>query len=183
MTEKLLQALIMQRALVQLNHQVALPNDTSFYSWESDLLTINKSGYVSEFECKISRADYQRDGKKHKFLFFGESQDEKKNKVDRVVAEHSLSNYSFQPRIPNYFWYVTLDFDIDPPKHAGWLKVTYNEKRFWYDVQVMKVAPKLHSQKPPEHRVKIAARLLSFKLMSLYVNMHVRKKIVEVPKE
>ena len=178
MTEQLLQALVMQRCLSQLKHQVALPNDTSFYSWESDVITINGSGFVSEFECKISRADYLRDKKKPKFDAF-KYHKAHKERHDKAVLEGKWDR-PFIPHIPNYFWYVTLDFDIEPPEYAGWLKVTYNEKKYWHDVKVMKVAPRLHSDKPHERMTQIAARLLSFKLMSVYVNTHVhRKKIVD----
>lgn len=159
MSEKILQAVLMRRALVELQHQIALPNDTSFYSWESDLITINKSGYVNEFECKISRADYLRDAKKPKFRLF-----------ERLVRTN---------RIPNYFWYATLDFDIEPPEFAGWLKVTYNQKRFPYEVRVIKSAPLLHKEKPRERNIRITSRLLSFKLMKFY---NIYYKAIEVEK-
>lgn len=177
MTEQLLQSLMMQRALVDLKHQVVLPNDTSFYGWESDLLTINKSGLVNEFECKISRADYLRDKHKYKFKIF---EDHKRQVVTHQAEVIKGYNKAW---IPNYFWYVTLDFDIEPPQYAGWLKVTYNQKHAWYDVTTIKTAPRLHTEKPQERLVKIASRLLSFKLMNVYINMHVRNKVVEVPKE
>lgn len=152
MSENLLQAVIMRRALVELQHQIALPNDTSFFAWESDLLTFNKSGYVNEYECKITRADFLRDYKKHKFSLFSDSS-----------------------RSPNYFWYVTLDFEIEVPDFAGWLKVVYLEKRSLWNVVLMKPAPLRHKQKPHPKKVEIASRLLSFKLMSLYHNLYARK--------
>lgn len=171
MTEQLLQALVMQRALVVLKHQVVLPNDTSFYNWESDVITINNSGFVSEFECKISRADYLRDKKKPKFDAF-ENHAEHKKRHETAVVNGKL-DMPFRPHIPNYFWYVTLDFDIEPPSHAGWLKATYDPKRYLYGMKVVKSAPRLHSEKPAERLVKIASRLLSYKLMSMYIRIHV----------
>jgi hypothetical protein len=148
MSEKVLQAVLIRRALTKLHHQIVLPNDTSFYSWEADLITVNNSGYVNEFECKISRADFLRDCKKYKFKHF--------------------EMFSDSNTTPNYFWYATLDFDIEVPEFAGWLKVVYLEKRGVYDVKVMKPAPLRHKQKPHERKIKIASRLLSFKLMGFY---------------
>lgn len=131
---------------MELQHQIVLPNDTSFYTWEADLLTINRSNYVNEFECKISLADFKRDEKKDKFYHF------QRNDAGS----------------PNYFWYATLDFDITPPDFAGWLKISYDDRRLRYITQVMKVAPLRHKEKAREHKIKIAARLLSFKLMGFY---------------
>lgn len=165
MSEYILQSVIMRRALTELGHQIALPNDTSFYSWESDLITVNKSGYVNEFECKISRADFLKDKKKYKFNLFASHDEDEKRHAAAVLDGWKLD---FAPRTPNYFWYVTLGFDIEPPDFSGWLKVSYNEKRSVYEVLVMKTAPLRHKVKVPQHLLDKAARLLSFKLMQYY---------------
>ncbi len=165
MSEKLLQAVLMRRAMTELGHQIALPNDTSFYDWEADLLTVNKSGYVNEYECKISKADFLRDKCKYKFKRF----DEKESVLDANTLPESLKAfYTKSQKTPNYFWYATLDFDIECPDFAGWLKVSYVEKRARHEVTVMKQAPLRHKVKPNERVIKIAARLLSFKLMDMY---------------
>ena len=38
-----------------------------FNDWEQDVLSLNASGYVVEFEVKVSRSDFLADRKKHRF--------------------------------------------------------------------------------------------------------------------
>lgn len=162
MTEQLLQSVLMRRALIELHHQIVLPNDTTFYRWEADLLTINKSGYVNEYECKVTKNDYNRDSKKRKFMTWPDGN-----------PLYSRSEG------PNYFWYVTLDFEIEPPEFAGWIIVRKNAIAY-YDVLVMKPAPLLHKQKPQERLIKIASRLLSFKLMNFYHRLYIKSEAENV---
>lgn len=48
---------------------------------EQDVLSILKSGYVSEFEVKVSRSDFKADFKKYKWKFYN------------PIIEHRISNY------------------------------------------------------------------------------------------
>ena len=41
-----------------------------FSDYECDVLSLNKSGYLTEFEVKISRSDFRAEFKKRKFLFY-----------------------------------------------------------------------------------------------------------------
>lgn len=59
-----------------------------FFNGEMDVAAINKSGYISEFEVKVSRSDFRADAKKYKWNFYGVSTD------------------AHRGRCPNYFWYV-----------------------------------------------------------------------------
>lgn len=56
-----------------------------FYQSEVDVLSILKSGYVSEFEVKISRSDFKADAKKAKWKYF-------ENRIETGI--------------PNYFSYA-----------------------------------------------------------------------------
>lgn len=38
--------------------------------WEYDVCSINKNGYITEFEVKISRGDFKADSKKRKFKYY-----------------------------------------------------------------------------------------------------------------
>jgi hypothetical protein len=58
------------------------------YSSEADVLSVLKSGYISEFEVKISRSDFLADAKKEKWKFF-------ENKIEEGI--------------PNYFYYACPD--------------------------------------------------------------------------
>jgi twinkle protein len=47
------------------NHEIIVPNSCVF-SWESDVISVNKTGFISEFEIKVSRADFKADAKKER---------------------------------------------------------------------------------------------------------------------
>lgn len=59
-----------------------------FYCSEADVVSILKSGYVSEYEVKISRSDFKADSKKQKWKYF---------------------HLRIETGIPNYFYYVCPD--------------------------------------------------------------------------
>lgn len=56
-----------------------------FYNAEADVVSILKSGYVVEFEVKISRSDFKADAKKGKWKFY---------------------DLRVETGIPNYFYYA-----------------------------------------------------------------------------
>lgn len=45
-----------------------------FHMGEHDVLSLYKSGYIAEFEVKISRSDFLADAKKKKFKYYGNSE-------------------------------------------------------------------------------------------------------------
>jgi hypothetical protein len=49
------------------NHTPVVANITTVFDWEIDLFSVNKEGYIYEFEVKISRADFVKDKKKKKW--------------------------------------------------------------------------------------------------------------------
>ena len=66
-------------------------NFNYFFPGELDVISVAKSGYVSEFEVKVSRSDFKADSKKRKWQYYN----------------WSLENpFSQQNRVPNYFTYV-----------------------------------------------------------------------------
>lgn len=97
------------------------------FGWESDILFLSKSGYWTEIEIKVSRADFKADLKnkaeKHRYL-----QD-----VKYILK-------------PNQFFYavpkglVTTD---EVPDYAGLLTVDEH----WMSPNVEKAAPWIHKQK------------------------------------
>lgn len=146
-SETIMQAILMRWAMGN-NHIYAVPNSTVIYPWESDLISVTKALYAHEYEIKISMADYKKDAEKkwkHLSLQLGD-----------------LRN------TPNYFWYATYEFDIEPPDHAGWIKVNYDERRFNYHVEIRKDAPRLCTQKVSEAKTAQIAKLLSWRLANIY---------------
>ena len=76
-------------------------------SWECDVLSINKSGYLSEFEVKITRSDFLAEKKK--------------------VRKWQLMNARSEWTCPNYFWYVCpvdLISQSEIPDYAGLIHIT-----------------------------------------------------------
>lgn len=147
-TETKMQAILMRHAMADCNHIYVLPNSTIIYPWESDLISVTKALFAHEYEIKISLADYKKDKEKkwkHYSLRLGDSRN-----------------------TPNYFWYATFEFDIEPPEHAGWLKIEYNAKQFRYFVHMMKEAPRLHTKKLTDDQQFHIAKLLSWRLSNYY---------------
>jgi hypothetical protein len=157
-TEALLQAVVMRWCMGEKHHEYVIPNSNTFinYSSEADLISVTRAGLIHEFEMKISKADYNRDGKKRKWLW----------------------NYLGTPRYsPNYFWYVTCGFQIEPPEHAGWIEVYYDDERFYWNMRIKKQAPQLLKLKIGDGKAKVAARLLAWRVTNLYGNLYLRKKV------
>lgn len=110
-------------------HYPIIPN-SYIYAWESDLLAVNKiNSYITEYEIKISRADYKNDFKK--------------------LDKHNIIKDAFELKCnfeftPNYFYYVTPPGLIDKsevPSYAGLIEVGKLKPR------IVKKAPKLHNNK------------------------------------
>lgn len=144
-TEATIQAVLMHWAMEDKHHQFVIPNSRDLFHWECDLLSVTRSDFVHEYEIKLNRADYNRDSKKRKHHWLGDSH-----------------------RSPAYFWYATYQFEIEPPKNAGWLYVWYNEARSIFEVDVKKNAPRISGWKIPEKTKVDIARLLSYRIKNYY---------------
>lgn len=131
------------------NHTFVVPNSTVIYPWESDLISVTRAMFVHEYEIKISKADYCKD----------------KKKVWKHM--HLQNQFSYRPT-PNYFWYATYNFDIEPPSHAGWIKIIDHD--YWPKVNIMKPAPLLHKCKLEADKIISISTLLSFRLTNIYKN-------------
>lgn len=161
-TEKQIAALVLEYTMDEKNHALAVPNYTYLYPWEGDVFSMTNSLFIHEFEIKRTRSDYKADFKKlikHKVLESG--------------------HYSGWSRRPNYFWFVTCGFDIEPPDYAGWIVVEMGQGVKWIDdlrhvykrpvLTVKKNAPRLHSSKIDPKMIKNLQRNLSYKLKNLYL--------------
>lgn len=145
MNEQVMQAVLLDYAMDEKKHDLAVPNITSLYSWEADLISITNAKLVHEYEIKISLADYNRDF-------------EKRQKHRDIVEQWTFC--------PNYFWYATWGFEIQPPSYAGWLEIVYVPYRL--TVVVRKEAPRLHDTKILDAKKERIGRLLAFRLKNMY---------------
>lgn len=140
-------------------------NGLYVFGWESDKLIETRSGYIYEFEIKISRSDYKNDFKhkvrKHYILAAAVGCDterkemlinyckERQKKYPRItpaVCLEELSNPLGQwSRMPNYFYYAVPHTLIDVsevPPYAGLIYVDAEMRPI-----VVKKAPCLHKIK------------------------------------
>jgi hypothetical protein len=141
--EATIQAVLMNWVMNDKHHPYVLPNSNGFFHWEADLISVTQAGLCHEYEIKLNRADYRRDAEKRKHYWLG----------DLTSA-------------PAYFWYVTFEFEIEPPEKAGWIYVYL--KDWTWKVDVRKVAPRLNSWKASEQKQIEIARLLSWRITNLY---------------
>lgn len=111
------------------------------HTWESDYLSLTKSGYLYEGEVKISKSDFKADfKKKDKHTLLQESY----NKIDGVEGKLR----------PHYFFYAVpenLITEDEVPEYAG---LVYMTERFPYWKWV-KQAPLLHKEKFTDEKLNL----------------------------
>lgn len=148
------------------------------FSWESDKLLWTKSGYIYEFEIKISRADYKNDFK-HKIekhvLFasvmpkeqpqmadlFDNYQKKRKKKYGRCITDEDIKREFdhlgdiSRRKMPNYFYYAVPKglIEVDEvPEYAGLI---------WIDEGILcikKKAPCLHKEKYTDSQLNLGEK-------------------------
>ena len=151
------------------------------FEWESDKLIWTKTGYIYEFEIKISRADFKNDfkNKKEKHIILKGPTEEERfmpsfyqsyewNKhlyesIDDCKARinpgdsHLIESH----KKPNYFYYAVPEGMIQPeevPEYAG---LIYILKEYHYERQsyiIVKKAPCLHKQKYKDGELNLAEK-------------------------
>ena len=137
------------------------------FSWESDKLIWTKSGYIYEFEIKISRSDFKNDFKhkkeKHIVLastiardkakeiqmsLFEQKEQESPNHWSRESLERyygDIDTMAKGKRMPNYFYYAVPDGMLEAdevPPYAGLIFI-HEESGF----TTVREAPRLHATK------------------------------------
>ncbi len=125
-------------------HLFVTNNVAWMYSWECDLISINKNNMLYEYEIKISRADFKQDFKKRKHIFL----------------ENKYQGY----HMPNYFSYVINGFDVDIselPKYAGLIKIEGDT------VIRVKNPQKLHKEEPMKCDIRLLTKGISIRYWKL----------------
>lgn len=100
-----------------------------FSDWEIDVLSLNKSDYLTEFEVKVSRSDFKADSKKRKWQFY-------EKKIETMIS--------------NYFYYACpngLITENEIPVFAGLIYVAND------GIELIKKAPLLHKAKHDRNKV------------------------------
>lgn len=138
-------------------HELAVPNSCLF-AWESDVVSVLRSGFIHEFEVKVSRSDFLADARKDRARYLVEP-----------VRKGYFADYAVAR--PNYFTYavpeglVTAD---EVPEYAGLIYVRRREQAgvgesgliFEYFVREVKAPRRLHSDKIQPRQLQQLARAL-----------------------
>lgn len=121
---------------------------------EADVISITKSGFVNEFEIKLSRSDFNADFRnkewKHRSM--------KERKGPTIDIRYKTTWF----HCANKFWFVvpenliTLD---EIPEYAGLIYINKNA------LSIIKNAPRLHAHKATEELYKKIAHNLMNKLI------------------
>ena len=125
-----------------------------YWHWESDCLYITKSGYLWEFEVKVTRSD-----------FFADAAKETKHRA--------LLNGSGPAR----FYYVCPEGLITPdecPPHAGLLFATWNEKWKHWRARVVRESPRSKTNQIPERQW----RELAYKAIDRFWSIREREDLL-----
>lgn len=141
------------------------------FSWESDKLIWTKSGYIYEFEIKISRSDFKNDfkHKKGKHIVLASTIDRDKAKEiqmslfeqkeqenrhwSREMLERQYGDIDAMvngKRMPNYFYYAVPTGMLEPdevPPYAGLIYIDSEYRYVKQSYRIVKEAPQLHKTK------------------------------------
>lgn len=151
------------------------------FEWESDKLIWTKTGYIYEFEIKISRADFKNDfkNKKEKHIILKGTTEEERfmpsfyqsyewnkhlyNSIDDCKAKikpgdsHLIESH----KKPNYFYYAVPEGLIQPeevPEYAGLIYILKEYHYEWQSYVIVKKAPCLHKKKYKDGELNLAEK-------------------------
>ena len=179
MTEKTVQTLLLDYTMQSAAHRIALPNVTDngqprIADWEMDLLSVNRSGFSNEYEIKLSRSDYLKDRQKEA---------KHANLLSTYTMSRKEKGWKLHNNTPNYFWYVTYGFEIEPPDYAGWMAVNVCEdyRRNYLVLKMKKKAPRLHAGLVGDERMIMMGRLLAYRLSHAYRKLYKYSERKETP--
>ena len=118
------------------------------FDWESDLLGVNTSDYLIEYEVKVTRADFKNDMKKkerHHTLETGMKKKHSRKSYNVETGKYEETNIGeIKANRPNKFYYVCPKGVIkkeDVPSYCG---LIYLDDRY---LRQIKAAPFLHKRK------------------------------------
>lgn len=129
--------------------RIVVPNFTPTNWWECDVWSVSKNGYSTEYEIKISRADFKKDAEKERRLRRGrELVTEKKHDILQECIDGEGHTHP-----PKFFYYVTppdLIQEDEIPDFAG--LITKHGRTF----STVKRAPILHRDPADEQDIERA---------------------------
>jgi len=129
---------------------------------EADVLGITRTGYIYEYEIKVSRSDFKADfNKKHKHLNLHNRTALKV--YDTYENGKKTGEQTTLIKIPNRFYFACIEGLIkseDIPDYAGLIWINK-----FKTITVIKNAPLLHRNKANIHLYKRIANILSQRMI------------------
>lgn len=162
LTEELACQTIMRE---QHRRAICLPRYTPIGWWECDVAELTASGYLREYEVKLTRSDFRADAGKGRERFEGWGKPKIEENKHALLAAGS-------PTGPNTFYFVTSRGLIDRtelPIWAGLIELgdrgEGHRPNFRWSMNILVPAPKIH-------RVKAAESLRGAMLGNCYYRLH-----------
>lgn len=141
------------------SHHSICPNYTPKAWWECDVFAISKSGYISEFEIKLTKSDFKADAEKSgRTLFINSS-------IDRATKHEAIMAGDLNG--PSKFTYVLPDGiinDEEVPEWAGIMRASiYHGRVVLTGVRQPKF---LHKRKAQDHIIQHVRGVFYWRLWS-----------------
>ena len=141
-------------------NSVAVVPNAMFYHWESDLLVVSRSMYVTEYEIKISVSDFRADAKKER--------------AELIQMEYYRPGWDFggdpiKVGRPNRFYYVMpedIAFKITVPDWAGLMVL--RKPRYLSEVKRPK---RLHNEKIEHEQVTNLIRKMQYRFWKQFTTV------------
>lgn len=136
------------------NLAIAMPNHTISGWWEADFYAVSKANLVTEYEIKLSVADFKRDAMKEMHVMEKIPGKRFEIRTARKERKHDLLAMRSE-RGPNRFYFVVPVDLVDALTFPEWAGVIcaspYGELRC--SLSEKKKAPLLHGQKVSQQRI------------------------------
>lgn len=128
-----------------------------FKGYECDLLTISNRLYSTEYEIKMSKADFNNDFKKKTKKYNWQL-----HSTEILNRKHDLINEG--KRTNRFYFVVNESLEVDVPKYAGLITFKITESiRF----DRIKTAPRLHNDTVPDKTINHLVKNLSWRCYHL----------------
>lgn len=157
---------------VRFRETKVVPNYTPRQWWECDVFEVTKTGYMREYEVKVTRGDFFADAKKEM-----EEGPYQFGVIRPMVKKHDLLAAG-DPRGPSAFYYVTPPGLIQPhelPVWAGLIEIEMREVMTYVGGGYGKVRRLVETEvkkAPRLHRVKCDEAILKHAVGVCYYRMH-----------
>jgi hypothetical protein len=148
--------------LLRKGTKLCCPNYTPEGWFECDMWAVTDAGYATEFEIKLTRADFKKDAEKIEKLNW---KDRRSGKTPRTkyARLHLADN-----QVPNKFFYVTPAGLVKPEEIPEWAgHIELDEKRHRIRPRVAKNAPQLHKEKVDSKVVDHCKSVFYYRFWSL----------------